>query len=91
MVSARSLFLGSAPSFSQPRTGRPTNRTSEAWDTVGSAGIFSRRTNRTSEAWVYTHDGPIGRRKRGYTHDGPIGRRNRGYILTTDQSDVGSA
>eukprot|EP00976_Prorocentrum_cordatum_P084530 1185690-Prorocentrum_minimum.AAC.1 len=26
--------------------------------------IFSRRTNRTQEAWVYSHAGPIGRRKR---------------------------
>eukprot|EP00976_Prorocentrum_cordatum_P062787 1176855-Prorocentrum_minimum.AAC.3 len=26
-----------------------------------------------------------------YSHDGPIGRRKRGYILTTDQSDAGGA
>eukprot|EP00959_Pyramimonas_sp_CCMP1952_P468214 9492844-Pyramimonas_sp.AAC.1 len=26
-----------------------------------------------------------------YSHDEPIGRRKRGYILTTNQSDVGSA
>eukprot|EP00976_Prorocentrum_cordatum_P067112 1178594-Prorocentrum_minimum.AAC.1 len=40
-------------------------------------GVFSRRTNRTQEVWVYSHDGPIIRRK-------------RGYILTTDQSYAGS-
>eukprot|EP00976_Prorocentrum_cordatum_P112406 1195525-Prorocentrum_minimum.AAC.9 len=28
--------------------------------------------------------------RRVYSHDGPIGRRKRGYILTTDQSDAGS-
>eukprot|EP00976_Prorocentrum_cordatum_P036122 735000-Prorocentrum_minimum.AAC.1 len=27
--------------------------------------------------------------KRVYSHDGPIGRRKRGYVLTTDQSDAG--
>eukprot|EP00976_Prorocentrum_cordatum_P063832 1177242-Prorocentrum_minimum.AAC.1 len=43
-----------------------------------SAGIFSRRTNQTQEARVYSHDGPIRRRK-------------RGYILTMDQSEAGSA
>ena len=32
---------------------------------VGSGGIFARRTNRTREAGVYSHDGPIGRRKPG--------------------------
>eukprot|EP00976_Prorocentrum_cordatum_P066132 1178184-Prorocentrum_minimum.AAC.11 len=37
------------------------------------AGIFSRRTNQTQEAQVYSHDGPIRRRK-------------HRYILTTDQS-----
>eukprot|EP00976_Prorocentrum_cordatum_P072330 1180672-Prorocentrum_minimum.AAC.2 len=74
---------------------------------AGSAGIFSRRTHQTQEAWtpearVYSHDGPIRRRKRGYIYShlsmfiiiiiiGPIGRRKRGYILTTDQSDAGSA
>eukprot|EP00959_Pyramimonas_sp_CCMP1952_P300640 6288582-Pyramimonas_sp.AAC.1 len=26
-----------------------------------------------------------------YSHDGPIRRRKHGYILTTDQSDAGSA
>eukprot|EP00976_Prorocentrum_cordatum_P053063 1070668-Prorocentrum_minimum.AAC.1 len=41
----------------------------------GEQGIFSRRTNRTQKAWVYSHNGPIGRRK-------------RGYILITDQSDA---
>eukprot|EP00959_Pyramimonas_sp_CCMP1952_P035281 739125-Pyramimonas_sp.AAC.1 len=40
--------------------------------------IFSRRTNQTQKARLYSHDGPIRRRK-------------RGYILTTDQSDAGSA
>eukprot|EP00976_Prorocentrum_cordatum_P076349 1182269-Prorocentrum_minimum.AAC.1 len=44
---------------------------------AGSAGIFSRRTNQTQETWVYSHNGPIRRRK-------------RGYILTADQSDAGS-
>eukprot|EP00976_Prorocentrum_cordatum_P004928 96904-Prorocentrum_minimum.AAC.1 len=44
---------------------------------AGSVGIFPRRTNQTHEAWVYSHDGPIRRRK-------------RGFILTTDQSDAGS-
>eukprot|EP00976_Prorocentrum_cordatum_P084724 1185780-Prorocentrum_minimum.AAC.3 len=34
---------------------------------AGSVGIFSRRTNQTQEAWVYSHDGPIRRRKRGRT------------------------
>eukprot|EP00959_Pyramimonas_sp_CCMP1952_P413164 8657810-Pyramimonas_sp.AAC.1 len=42
------------------------------------AGIFSRRTNRTQEA-------------RACSRDGPIGRGKRGYILTTYQSDAGSA
>eukprot|EP00976_Prorocentrum_cordatum_P118099 1196411-Prorocentrum_minimum.AAC.4 len=37
-----------------------------------------RRTNQTQEARVYSHDGPIRRRR-------------RGYILTTDQSDAGGA
>eukprot|EP00959_Pyramimonas_sp_CCMP1952_P246285 5147621-Pyramimonas_sp.AAC.1 len=41
-------------------------------------GIFSRRTNQTQEARVYSHDGPIRRRK-------------RGYIITMDQSDTLSA
>eukprot|EP00976_Prorocentrum_cordatum_P070915 1180118-Prorocentrum_minimum.AAC.1 len=45
---------------------------------TGSAGIFSRRTNRTQKAKVYSHGGPIRRRK-------------RKYILTADQSDTGSA
>eukprot|EP00976_Prorocentrum_cordatum_P071937 1180520-Prorocentrum_minimum.AAC.1 len=40
--------------------------------------ILTTRTNWTQESWAYSHDGPIGRRK-------------RGYILTTDQSDAGSA
>eukprot|EP00976_Prorocentrum_cordatum_P099404 1191823-Prorocentrum_minimum.AAC.1 len=31
---------------------------------AGSAGIFSRQTNRTQEAQVYSHDGPLRRRKR---------------------------
>eukprot|EP00959_Pyramimonas_sp_CCMP1952_P324229 6785997-Pyramimonas_sp.AAC.1 len=44
----------------------------------GSAGIFSQWTNRLQEARVYSHNGPVGFRK-------------RGYILTTDQSDSGSA
>eukprot|EP00959_Pyramimonas_sp_CCMP1952_P172653 3607622-Pyramimonas_sp.AAC.1 len=44
---------------------------------AGTVGMFSRRTNRTKEAWVYSHGGPIGRRK-------------HGYILTADQSDAGS-
>ena len=43
-----------------------------------SAGIFSRRTNQTQQAQVYSHDGPIRRRR-------------RGYILMTDQSDAGDA
>ena len=30
---------------------------------AGSEGIFSWRTNRTQEARVYSHEGPIGRRK----------------------------
>eukprot|EP00976_Prorocentrum_cordatum_P112760 1195588-Prorocentrum_minimum.AAC.3 len=42
---------------------------------AGSAGIFSRWTNQTQEARVYSHDGPIRRRK-------------RRYILTMDQSGV---
>eukprot|EP00976_Prorocentrum_cordatum_P002032 40637-Prorocentrum_minimum.AAC.1 len=42
---------------------------------TGSTGIFSRRTNQIQEARVYSHDGPLGRRK-------------RGYVLTTDHSDV---
>eukprot|EP00959_Pyramimonas_sp_CCMP1952_P313802 6568756-Pyramimonas_sp.AAC.1 len=45
------------------------------------------------EAWVYSHNGPIRRRKRGYirySHDGPIRRRKCGYILTTDQLGAGS-
>eukprot|EP00976_Prorocentrum_cordatum_P008282 165671-Prorocentrum_minimum.AAC.1 len=33
---------------------------------AGNVGIFPRRTNRIQEARVYSHDGPIGRRKRGY-------------------------
>eukprot|EP00959_Pyramimonas_sp_CCMP1952_P279310 5839815-Pyramimonas_sp.AAC.1 len=41
---------------------------------AGSAGTFSRWTNQTQEARVYTHDGPIRRRK-------------RGSILTMDQSE----
>eukprot|EP00959_Pyramimonas_sp_CCMP1952_P218498 4569983-Pyramimonas_sp.AAC.1 len=45
---------------------------------AGSAGILSQRTNQMQEARVYSHDGPIGRRK-------------RGYIRTTDQSAAGSA
>eukprot|EP00976_Prorocentrum_cordatum_P067221 1178642-Prorocentrum_minimum.AAC.1 len=45
---------------------------------AGSVGIFSWRTNRTQEARVYSHDGTIGRRK-------------RGYGLMMDQSDAGSA
>eukprot|EP00959_Pyramimonas_sp_CCMP1952_P432950 9066376-Pyramimonas_sp.AAC.1 len=48
----------------------PTTDQSDA----GSAGVFPRRTNQMQAARVYSHDGPIGRRK-------------RGYILTTDQSD----
>eukprot|EP00959_Pyramimonas_sp_CCMP1952_P086544 1810341-Pyramimonas_sp.AAC.1 len=32
---------------------------------AGSAGIFSRRTDRTQDVRVYSHDGPIGHRKRG--------------------------
>eukprot|EP00976_Prorocentrum_cordatum_P083890 1185423-Prorocentrum_minimum.AAC.3 len=44
---------------------------------AGSVGIFPQWTNRTQEAWVYSHTGPIGRRK-------------CGYILTMDQSDAGS-
>eukprot|EP00959_Pyramimonas_sp_CCMP1952_P443616 9287115-Pyramimonas_sp.AAC.1 len=44
---------------------------------AGSVGIFSLWTNQTQEAWVYSHYGPIGRRK-------------RGYILIMDQSDAGS-
>eukprot|EP00976_Prorocentrum_cordatum_P084313 1185607-Prorocentrum_minimum.AAC.1 len=43
-----------------------------------SVGIFLRWTNQTQEAWVYSHDGPIRRRK-------------HGYILTMDQSDAKSA
>eukprot|EP00976_Prorocentrum_cordatum_P011318 227389-Prorocentrum_minimum.AAC.1 len=53
--------------------------------------MFSRRINATQEARAYSHDGPIGHRKRGYvlttdqppqearvcSHDGPIGRRKR--------------
>eukprot|EP00959_Pyramimonas_sp_CCMP1952_P196580 4110201-Pyramimonas_sp.AAC.1 len=42
------------------------------------AHILTTRTNQTQEAWVYSHDGPIRRGK-------------RGFILTTDQSDTGSA
>eukprot|EP00976_Prorocentrum_cordatum_P084810 1185809-Prorocentrum_minimum.AAC.2 len=53
---------------------------------AGSAGIFSQRTNhnthgtalyirRKVRTWVYSHGGPIRRRK-------------RRYILTTDQSDL---
>eukprot|EP00959_Pyramimonas_sp_CCMP1952_P082373 1721140-Pyramimonas_sp.AAC.1 len=45
---------------------------------AGSAGIFSRCTNKAQEARVYSHDGPIMRRK-------------RGYILMMDQSGAGSA
>eukprot|EP00976_Prorocentrum_cordatum_P075329 1181864-Prorocentrum_minimum.AAC.2 len=50
------------------------------YELVGCVGItpLSRRTNQMQEAWVYSHDGPIRRRK-------------RGYILMTDQSDAGSA
>eukprot|EP00976_Prorocentrum_cordatum_P018397 372102-Prorocentrum_minimum.AAC.1 len=40
-------------------------------------GILSQRPNHTQEAWVYSHDGPIIRRK-------------RGYIFTTAQSYAGS-
>eukprot|EP00959_Pyramimonas_sp_CCMP1952_P126098 2636855-Pyramimonas_sp.AAC.1 len=40
-----------------------------------SAGIFSRWTNQTQEAQVYSHDGPIRRKK-------------RRYILTMEQSDA---
>eukprot|EP00976_Prorocentrum_cordatum_P087914 1187099-Prorocentrum_minimum.AAC.1 len=54
---------------------------------AGSVGIFSRRTNQTQEAWVYSHDGPIRRRKhKKGAYYGSIRRRKRGYILTTDQS-----
>eukprot|EP00976_Prorocentrum_cordatum_P015937 319458-Prorocentrum_minimum.AAC.1 len=56
-----------------------------------SAGIFSRRTHQTQEAQVYSHDGPIRRKKHRYilttdqseqeaqvySHDGPIRRRKR--------------
>eukprot|EP00959_Pyramimonas_sp_CCMP1952_P231461 4837985-Pyramimonas_sp.AAC.1 len=46
---------------------------------LGAAGKLSRRTNQTTqEARICSHDGPIRRRK-------------RGYILTTGQSDAGSA
>eukprot|EP00976_Prorocentrum_cordatum_P057856 1165860-Prorocentrum_minimum.AAC.1 len=45
---------------------------------AGSAGIFSRRTNQPQAAQVYSHGGPISRRK-------------RRYILTADQSAAGTA
>eukprot|EP00959_Pyramimonas_sp_CCMP1952_P044599 931785-Pyramimonas_sp.AAC.2 len=45
---------------------------------AGSAGIFSRQTNRT----------PFAERRSPYSHDGPVGHRKRGYILTKDQSDA---
>eukprot|EP00959_Pyramimonas_sp_CCMP1952_P444653 9310321-Pyramimonas_sp.AAC.2 len=37
----------------------------DQWN-AGGAGISSCRTNQTQEAWVYSHAGPIRRRKRGY-------------------------
>eukprot|EP00976_Prorocentrum_cordatum_P079643 1183639-Prorocentrum_minimum.AAC.9 len=45
---------------------------------LGSPPKRSQRTNQMQEARVYSHHGPIRCRK-------------RGYILTTDQSDAGSA
>eukprot|EP00976_Prorocentrum_cordatum_P022440 459164-Prorocentrum_minimum.AAC.1 len=44
----------------------------------GAEGYVPRRTNQTQGARVCSHSGPIRRRK-------------RGYILTTGQSDAGSA
>eukprot|EP00976_Prorocentrum_cordatum_P043609 882349-Prorocentrum_minimum.AAC.1 len=47
---------------------------------AGSAGIFSRWTNQTQDARVYSHDGPIRRRKCGYIlrpsahHDGALAK-----------------
>eukprot|EP00959_Pyramimonas_sp_CCMP1952_P314978 6592657-Pyramimonas_sp.AAC.1 len=48
---------------------------------AGSVGLlFPRWTHWTQEAWVY------------YSHDGPIGRRKRGSIIPTmDPSDAGVA
>eukprot|EP00976_Prorocentrum_cordatum_P013886 277189-Prorocentrum_minimum.AAC.1 len=38
------------------------------------------------------HNGPNQTQEaRVYSHDGPIRHRKRGYVLTTDQSDIGSA
>eukprot|EP00959_Pyramimonas_sp_CCMP1952_P418854 8774216-Pyramimonas_sp.AAC.1 len=70
-------------------------------------GIISRQTNQTQEAAPpatqprpppgreareYSHDGANRTQDASeYSHDGPIGRRTRGSILTTDQSDAGSA
>eukprot|EP00976_Prorocentrum_cordatum_P062112 1176582-Prorocentrum_minimum.AAC.1 len=57
---------------------------------AGSAGIFSRRTRhgvlRRASRWSNQTQ-----KARVYSHDGPIRRRKRGHILTTDQSDTGSA
>eukprot|EP00976_Prorocentrum_cordatum_P073505 1181122-Prorocentrum_minimum.AAC.1 len=50
---------------------------------AGSAGMFSRWTSQTQEART--------QEVRVYSHDGPIRRRKCGYVLTTDQSDAGSA
>eukprot|EP00959_Pyramimonas_sp_CCMP1952_P191155 3997124-Pyramimonas_sp.AAC.1 len=45
------------------------------------------------EAWVYSHNGPIRRRKRGYilTTDRSIRRGKRRSILTTDQETLSGA
>eukprot|EP00976_Prorocentrum_cordatum_P103114 1193332-Prorocentrum_minimum.AAC.1 len=67
----------SGPNFSRSCKTHTHTHTQDQSD-AGSAGVFSRRTNLTQEAQVYSHGGPIRRTK-------------RGNILTTDQSDAGSA
>eukprot|EP00959_Pyramimonas_sp_CCMP1952_P275315 5754910-Pyramimonas_sp.AAC.1 len=39
---------------------------------------------------LQTRPGPGTRPSEVYSHDGPIRRRKHGYILTTDQSDAGN-
>eukprot|EP00976_Prorocentrum_cordatum_P090456 1188133-Prorocentrum_minimum.AAC.7 len=61
-----------------PPTRRARNILAADQSDARSAGIFSRRTNQTQEPRVFSHDGPIRRKK-------------CGYILATDQSDARSA
>ena len=47
-------------SFYADEVGAPTDQSD-----AGSVGIFPQQTNQMQEAWVYSHNGPIRRRKRG--------------------------